>query len=48
VTGLRGRFAYIHIADPKNHIFESNEGNNRARVNVRLPYPVREKPDSGY
>ncbi len=48
VTGLRGRFAYVHIADPKNTIFESDEGNNRARVNVRLPYPVKTKPDSGY
>ncbi len=38
VTGLRGCFAYVHIADPKNHIFESNEDNNRATVVVRLPY----------
>jgi len=48
VTGLRGRFAYIHIADPKNHIFESDEGNNSARVDVRLPYRVKSRPDSGY
>jgi lysyl oxidase len=37
VTDLRGCFAYVHIADPKNHILESNEENNRSRVLVRLP-----------
>ena len=26
VTGLHGCFAYVHRADPKNHIFESNRG----------------------
>jgi hypothetical protein len=40
VTGLRGCFAYIHTADPKNGIYESNEHNNRAQVIVRLPYKV--------
>ena len=38
VTGLRGCFSYAHIADPLNHIFESNEDNNEAEVIVRLPY----------
>ena len=28
VTGLHGCFAYVHRADPNNHVFESNEGNN--------------------
>ena len=38
VTGLRGCFALVHIADPGNGIFESNEHNNRAQVIVRLPF----------
>ena len=38
VTGLRGCFAYVHIADPFNGIYESNERNNAAQVIVRLPY----------
>ena len=38
VTGLRGCFAYRHIADPLNGIYESNESNNDATVTVRLPY----------
>jgi hypothetical protein len=38
VTGLRGCFALVHIADPGNGIFESNERNNRAQVIVRLPF----------
>lgn len=38
VTGLRGCFAYVHIADPRNVIFESNEDDNDAQVIVRLPY----------
>jgi hypothetical protein len=38
VTGLRGCFAYVHRADPENHIFESNEGNNDSQRIVRLPY----------
>jgi Lysyl oxidase len=38
VTGLRGCFAYVHIADPNNRIFESNEENNEAQVIVRLPF----------
>lgn len=38
VTGLRGCFAYVHIADPTNVIYESNEDDNRSRVVVRLPF----------
>jgi hypothetical protein len=38
VTGLRGCFAYVHIADPENGIFESNEDNNEAQAIVRLPF----------
>jgi hypothetical protein len=37
VTGLRGCFAYVHVADPKHRIFESNEHNNAAQRIVRLP-----------
>jgi Lysyl oxidase len=38
VSGLHGCFAYVHRADPKNHIWESNEGNNDAQRIVRLPW----------
>jgi hypothetical protein len=38
VSGLRGCFAYVHIADPANRIYESNEDNNEAQVIVRLPF----------
>lgn len=38
VTGLRGRFAFVHIADPGNGIFEADETNNAAETVVRLPY----------
>ena len=38
VTGLHGCFAYVHRADPDNHIFESNEGNNDSQRIVRLPW----------
>jgi hypothetical protein len=37
VTGLRGCFAYVHVADPKNLIFESHEDNNSSQRIVRLP-----------
>ena len=40
VTGLRGCFAYVHIADPKNGVYESNEANNVAQLIVRLPLVV--------
>jgi hypothetical protein len=38
VTGLRGCFAYVHRADPKNHVWETAEGNNDAQRIVRLPW----------
>jgi hypothetical protein len=38
VTGLRGCFAYVHIADPTNVIYESNEDDNTSRAVVRLPF----------
>ena len=38
VTGFRGCFAYRHVADPRNGIYESNETNNSASVAVRLPF----------
>ena len=38
MTGLRGCFAYVHIADPENGIYESNEDNNEAQAIIRLPY----------
>jgi hypothetical protein len=38
VTGLRGCFAYVHVADPKNGIYESNEDNNEGETIVRLPW----------
>ena len=37
VTGLSGRFALVHIADPENELFESDETNNASRVLLRLP-----------
>ena len=43
VTGLRGCFAYVHIADPENGIYESNEDNNEAQVIVRLPFQSGER-----
>ena len=38
VTGLHGCYALVHIADPGNAVFESNEENNAAQVIVRLPF----------
>jgi hypothetical protein len=46
VTGLRGCFAYVHIADPRNRIYESNEDNNEAQRIVRLPFR-RSNPRGG-
>jgi hypothetical protein len=43
VTGLRGCFAYVHIADPTNRIYESDEDNNEAQVIVRLPFRPSER-----
>lgn len=38
VTGLRGCYAFVMRVDPKNLLYESNEGNNRSARIVRLPY----------
>jgi hypothetical protein len=37
VSGLRGCYAFYMEADPKNHLRESNEDDNRSRTLVRLP-----------
>lgn len=37
VTGLRGTFALVHLADPDDALFESNETNNASRVLIKLP-----------
>jgi hypothetical protein len=37
VTGLKGVYAFKHIADPENGIWESNEENNEGVTIVRLP-----------
>jgi len=47
VTGLKGRFAYVMTADPKNRLAESDEDNNSSSVTVTLP-PRREGYVPGY
>jgi hypothetical protein len=55
VNGLRGCFAYVHRADPHNHIYELNEDNNEGERIVRLPWrgsgrhgcPRESKTDTG-
>jgi len=37
VTGLSGCYSLRHVADPLNHIFESDESNNVSATRVRLP-----------
>jgi hypothetical protein len=37
VTGLRGSFAYVQIADPENLLMESNKSNNISETYVDLP-----------
>jgi Lysyl oxidase len=37
VTGLRGRFAYVQIADPDHLLIESTHRNNVSEVYVSLP-----------
>lgn len=37
VTGLRGCFAFYLEVDPKNHLRETNEDDNRSRILLRLP-----------
>jgi hypothetical protein len=38
VTGLEGCFAYVHVADPAEHLVELHENNNSSAVSVRLPW----------
>ena len=45
--GLRGCFAYVHIADPENGIYESNEDNNEAQTIVRLPFREKQRRAAG-
>jgi hypothetical protein len=40
VTGLRGRFLFVQVADPRNLLAESNETNNESKVVVSLPNGV--------
>jgi hypothetical protein len=37
VTGLRGRFAYVQIADPGHLLYETNAANNVAETYIDLP-----------
>ena len=37
VTGLRGRFAFVQIADPRHLLFESNDDNNVSETYIALP-----------
>ncbi len=37
VSGLRGCYAFYLEVDPKNHLRETNEDDNRSRVLLRLP-----------
>ena len=38
VNGRHGCFAYVHVAVPRNGIYESDEDNNEAETIVRLPW----------
>jgi hypothetical protein len=38
VTGLSGCFAYVLVADPGQHLWESREDDNASAVSVRLPW----------
>lgn len=38
VSGLRGCFELWHIADPADHLIETDESNNAAATVVRLPF----------
>lgn len=37
VTGLRGCYAFVHRADPRNHLYEEREDNNVGVLHIRLP-----------
>ena len=43
VSGLRGCYAFFMIADPKNHLRETNEDDNDSRILVRFPSGNRVK-----
>jgi hypothetical protein len=38
VTGLRGCYLYVHVADPENHLREADESDNTTGRVVRLPW----------
>jgi hypothetical protein len=38
VTGLRGCYLYVHVADPEDHIREADESDNVSARVVRLPW----------
>jgi hypothetical protein len=39
IGGLKaGCYAYVHVADPDNHIYELNESNNSSQTILRLPF----------
>jgi hypothetical protein len=37
ISGLRGCYAFVHVADPSQHLFELDEDNNDNRSLIRLP-----------
>lgn len=37
IRGLRGCFAFLHRADPANHLYENKEGDNVGGRRIRLP-----------
>jgi hypothetical protein len=37
VTGLRGRFAFVQVADPEGLLIESDHRNNLSETFVQLP-----------
>lgn len=37
ITGLRGRYGFVHVADPRNGIWENDEDDNAAMTIVDLP-----------
>jgi hypothetical protein len=47
VTGLKGKYAYVMTADPKNRLAESDEEDNSSYVTVTLP-PKQEGYLPGY
>jgi hypothetical protein len=47
VTGLRGRFLLVQVADPRNLLAESNEANNENKVAVSLPSGVASGSSGG-